>query len=483
MNEENRVLSIRQNLISRLVEVRLEQGISQAELARRVGTQRSNICRFESGQQNVTMDFYIRVANALGQDISFIWEQRKLQPQLSLRQFYEGMVSDCSKDTGTVSRYSLRLFDEELLSFSLQHRGMEGLRAEILRVNEAKRQLLPLDLEVSGTGMVKWLRRRIIPKNRAFVDEILKSLGLGIHDTKGIIDVCLGLSLNDSYWVVPEEFAGSFAEYNLYENRFSEALALVAYTGAGYSNQAFSTSPELTTHGMLRKAWRYIEADGIYLYKGGTEGGANTGCEPYSEFYACQVAETMGLNAVHYDLENWKGILASKCRLFTSPSVSFVPAGQLIHSGGIGGCLDYYDSLGEQFGQQLRSMLVFDAVIYNEDRHFGNFGLLRDNHTGKLIGPAPIFDNGLSLFNYAMKDDFSELAAYAVTRSNPYGVSYEEICRRVCGAKQRAQLRRLIGFRFQRHPDPERNLPEWRLSAIEKQIQWRVRQLLAMPWG
>ena len=24
-------------------------------------------------------------------------------------------------------------------------------------------------------------------------------------------------------------------------------------------------------------------------------------------------------------------------------------------------------------------MLVFDAVIYNEDRHFGNFGVLRDN--------------------------------------------------------------------------------------------------------
>lgn len=25
----------------------------------------------------------------------------------------------------------------------------------------------------------------------------------------------------------------------------------------------------------------------------------------------------MGLNAVHYDLENWKGITVSKCALFT----------------------------------------------------------------------------------------------------------------------------------------------------------------------
>ena len=101
------------------------------------------------------------------------------------------------------------------------------------------------------------------------MDEILKTLGLSRNDTKGIIDVCKGLSLNDSYWVVPESFEGTFSQYNLYENRFSEILALVAYTGAGGSRQVFTTSPELTTGGMLPKAWRYVEDDGIYLYKGG----------------------------------------------------------------------------------------------------------------------------------------------------------------------------------------------------------------------
>ena len=32
----------------------------------------------------------------------------------------------------------------------------------------------------------------------------------------------------------------------------------------GGSREAFSTSPELTTNGMLRKAWRFVEGDGIY---------------------------------------------------------------------------------------------------------------------------------------------------------------------------------------------------------------------------
>ena len=377
------------------------------------------------------------------------------------------------------SRYSLRLYDTELMRFVMEKRGLAGLVAGIVSVNDVQARLLPLDMERSGEGIIRWLERRVIPKNRAFVDEILKTLGLSRNDTKGIIDVCKGLSLNDSYWVVPESFEGTFSQYNLYENRFSEILALVAYTGAGGSRQVFTTSPELTTGGMLPKAWRYVEDDGIYLYKGGTTGASNAGREPYCEYYASQIAEIMHLNAVHYDLENWKGITASKCALFTNIDTSYIPIGRLVKSGGIAACLDYYNKLGKTFSEQLRSMLVFDALIYNEDRHFGNFGLLRDNHSGEIVAPAPIFDNGLSLFCYAGEDDYLHLDEYARTRANPYGVSYEEVCAAVMGPLQKEQLRRMIGFRFKRHPIL--NLPERHLQAIEKLLEARVRELLAMP--
>ena len=78
-----------------------------------------------------------------------------------------------------------------------------------------------------------------------------------------------------------------------------------------------------------------------------------------------------------------------------------------------------------------------------------------------------------------MPDDFKNLSEYAKTRSNPYRISYEEVCKEVMAAKQRAQLRRLIGFRFKRHPSI--NLPEERLTAIEKQIGDRTRELLSIP--
>ena len=94
---------------------------------------------------------------------------------------------------------------------------------------------------------------------------------------------------------------------------------------------------------MLPKAWRYVEHDGIYPYKGGTTGASNTGREPYCEYYASQIAGTMRLNAVHYDLENWKGITASKCALFTNIDTAYIPIGRIVRTGGIAACLAYYD--------------------------------------------------------------------------------------------------------------------------------------------
>lgn len=47
------------------------------------------------------------------------------------------------------------------------------------------------------------------------------------------------------------------------------------------------------------------------------------------------------------------------------------------------------------------------------------------------------------------------------------------------GNRQKEQLRRMIGFRFERHPTL--NLPEDNLQAIEKHLEGRVCKLLAIP--
>ena len=42
-------------------------------------------------------------------------------------------------------------------------------------------------------------------------------------------------------------------------------------------------------------------------------------------------------------------------------------------------------------------MITLDYIIANEDRHFNNFGVLRNAETLEWIGMAPIYDSGSSL--------------------------------------------------------------------------------------
>lgn len=200
--------------------------------------------------------------------------------------------------------YILKHFDTPLVWFSAQDGAEPDIH--ILKVNEAYRELLPLDLtEVTPAGVESWIKHRSIPKNRAFVDSILSSRGLSINRPLDILKVSKGLSLNDCYWVTPEDFVGDFEKYNLFDNRFSRTLAQIAFVGYGSSGNALTSSPEFTTNGMLPKCWRR-ENGVVKLYKGGTQGASNAGNEPYSEAYAVQIAKIMGVNAIGYSLARWK---------------------------------------------------------------------------------------------------------------------------------------------------------------------------------
>ncbi|WP_279160200.1 XRE family transcriptional regulator [Thomasclavelia cocleata] len=367
--------------------------------------------------------------------------------------------------------YILKQFDNDLLYFSLDYTN-DGLQVHINSVNENMKNQIPLDLEVDDNSLKRWLEKRTIPRNRAYVSNFLSRLGLNEKDTKGIIEICQGLSLNDSYWVVKEDCTDIFSDKNLYTNSFNTNIASIAFTGYGsYTRSSFRSSPEFTTNGMLAKSWRRIKGK-VMLYKSGTEGFANSGLEPYSEFYASQVARTMELNHIDYNLSKWKGKLCSTCELFTSQDISFIPIGRLVKTGGIAAVIEYYKNLGDNYYQELIDMLVFDAVILNEDRHFGNFGLLVDSNINQIIAPAPIFDNGLSLLCYAMDSDFKEINAYVSTRLPAAYQDFIGFVKPLMSNRQKDKLRKLINFKFDRKT--RYKLSNKRLKQLEKIIQERV---------
>ena len=360
--------------------------------------------------------------------------------------------------------------DRELLRFEWV--GPQGVR--VLSVNEPERKFLPLEMKgvADDASLWSWLSHRTVPKHRNYIQRMLGNIGIARMETRAIIEICKGLSLNDVYWVVADDFKGSWAECNLYDNEFSKTLAVMAFTGgfrgefvAGRDN---STSPEFTTNGMLAKCWRRVDGQ-VSLYKGGTEGAANMGFEPYSEYYASQIADALGFNHVEYGLEKFKGRLCSTCPLFTSERLGFVPAG---------GIVSRDEALNDPC---FADVFFFDAIIFNTDRHMGNFGYLIDNDTNEIVGAAPIFDNGYGLFSLALYkpgqhyDEFDDLrkfvnhitpALYDRWLGFPGGMS----------SKMRARLDGLKGFRFKRHK--YYNLPVARLRRIEDFLQNRVAKLL-----
>ena len=361
----------------------------------------------------------------------------------------------------------------------LKHRDKELLRFEwiepqgvrIVSVGEGNNRYLPLDFkgEVSDENLWKWLSCRVVPRNRRNIDALMAATGLEARNVRGIIEICRGLSLNDVHWVVPNDFKGSWKDCNLYDNEFSQAIALTAFNGMGFAIERLDwiSSPEFSTNGMLAKCWRRIDGR-VALYKSGTDGAANTGFEPYSEYYASQIAAAMGLDHVEYSLSKFKGYLCSTCNIFTSDKLGYLPAGRI---------MNVAEALEDK---RFADIFFFDALIFNTDRHLGNFGYLVDNDKNEIVGVAPIFDNGYGLFSLALYrpgdrlDEFSDLAKY-VSRVKP--ALYSKWLGFPGGITKSMleRMKALKGFRFKRHK--YYNLPQDRLHSIEKFIQSRILQI------
>ena len=362
----------------------------------------------------------------------------------------------------------------------LKHRDRELLRFEwlepqgvrVLSVVEENRRFLPLEMKgkTDDEALWSWLKHRAVPRNRRNIEVLLASLGLHLNDIRGIIGICRGLSLNDVHWVVEDGFTGTWKDYNLYDNSFSETVARIVFnqSGSPLRDLNWTSSPEFTTNGMLAKCWRRIGGE-VLLYKSGTTGAANAGHEPYSEFYAAQIAEALGLPHVTYGLGVFKKILCSTCPLFTSDKYGYLPAGRIVSK--------------EEALQDTRfaDIFLFDALIFNTDRHLGNFGYLVDNDANEIIGAAPIFDNGYGLFSLAVEspnpafDEFKDLrlftgrvmpALYSRWLGYPTGLTAEQVRR----------LEPLRTFRFKRHK--YHNLSASRLKAIENFLRKRVNQII-----
>lgn len=319
-------------------------------------------------------------------------------------------------------------------------------------------------------GLSVFLEHRKAPKHRAHIRQLLEQYGC--DDLEGFLQVTHALSLNDTFWVRRMDSALHWSDVSLYTNLFSEIISQAAFDGTVSETDLSSTSPEFGTDGYYAKCW-VREASKVWLYKSGS---AFYEIEPLSEYLAAQLAKKLCSTVVPYDMGYYHGKLVSKCPLFTSEMVGLAKASAVFYGAEhtIPELLKYFTGIGS--GDAFRRMCVLDAIILNPDRHYGNFGVLFDTATMKVIGMAPVFDHNRSLFPELDCDQLLKPEWYVDHCRPRLGRDFLLTARGLLTDEIRADLERLQEFTFQQHPMIYAS--QERLDALSAIVRGRIRKIL-----
>ena len=245
----------------------------------------------------------------------------------------------------------------------------------------------------------EWWTDRSIPASRSGIREALETLE--IASTKMLLVRCYGLSLSDQYWICPEGSGLTWDAVNFFDNDFSDDIGDVLFGANKKADVLDFSSPDNTSDGNLKKRWKIMDGK-RKLVKGGSNPFRQ---QPFNEVIAVGIMERLGIPYVPYEVTWNRGAPYSVCEDFITRDTELVPAWRILKTRKKSNSVSVYQhfvnccgGLGIQDAISfLDRMIVLDYIIANEDRHFNNFGALREAETLQWIGFAPIYDSGSSL--------------------------------------------------------------------------------------
>ena len=279
-----------------------------------------------------------------------------------------------------------------------------GIIEKIYEVNK----YAPLGIK-NKEDLQEWLENRSVPYQRL---KNALNIDYGQYDKfiTSMIKRTHGFNLSDQYFFKLQDEQISWHEKNLFTNDFEESKLKSVF-----SNPKKHISPSSSTNGNLSKVWKQ-ENNLRYLYKGSS----SIAQEPYNELIATKLYERVLKSSeyVSYELTFIQGKPYSKCTCFIDEFTEFVPALHIIkvlskdnrktNYQHFLDCTEYLKIKGAK--DFMNKMLTCDYILGNSDRHYNNFGAIRDVRTLKFISMAPIFDTGNSLG--ILKQDETELTTY-----------------------------------------------------------------------
>ncbi|MDD3139039.1 MAG: HipA domain-containing protein [Lachnospiraceae bacterium] len=278
----------------------------------------------------------------------------------------------------------------------------------ILEVTESfKLDFLPIGIDCregkpDKKELNRWWLSRSIPRNRSGLREALEQME--INQPEQLLMKCNGLSLSDQYWMKPADSNLKWKDINFFDNGFSDDVENILFGQSKKENKLDLMSPCNTSDGWLKKKWKIVNGKRC-LIKAGSNPYMQ---EPLNEVFGTKLHERLGCkNYVSYTITWEEGMPYSVCENFITTDtelVSAVSINRSIKKRSQFSSYEHFMNACKEHGipgmqQFVDYLLVFDYLMANTDRHFGNFGAIRNVNTLEWIGPAPVFDSGTSLWH------------------------------------------------------------------------------------
>ena len=259
---------------------------------------------------------------------------------------------------------------------------------------------------IDDTKFSSWWKNRTIPSDRKNLEIALNLLK--VHSKEELLNKTHCLNVTDHYWTQKENENLLWENVNFFDNKFDDSVGefLLLKKERTFSQDSLNT-PDLFTDGLLPKKWIYKQ-DGIYLLKG-TDSTFQQ--EPFNEAVATYICQKLNIPHVKYDIsvlenDNGEKDYFSLCKNFVTKDSEFITAYDIINTNKRLNHESIYqhfirccNSLGiKNFEEDLDKILCLDFIMANIDRHFRNFGFLRNPDTLEWQGLAPVFDTEKSLF-------------------------------------------------------------------------------------
>ena len=300
------------------------------------------------------------------------------------------------------NKYIILHKDYPVLSVSLEDYKIDA----ILKIH-SKSRLFPglYRNQLSKYDVNDWLFSRGIPSKRKEIKEILDNNK--VESREELIIKNLGLGVTDYYWIKKENDQRTWKEVNFYDNNISEEYNDL-YLGISNNKKTkhkgnMIPNPNNGSSGMLPKIW-LRENNILHMLKGSE---LSIHQEPFNEAVISNYLDLLHIDHVHYDLVYINNRPYSKCATMLGKNEELVHTYYIMNMSKKDNKISYLDhyinnctelGIKNNLRNTLENMLIIDYVSANTDRHWANFGIIRDCDTLKAKKAAPLYDNGASLF-------------------------------------------------------------------------------------